>query len=414
LRLRWWIIAAPLVLVAVIGQIDKMAISVVMSNKQFLQDMKLIGRPAVTGLLMSGFLLSYALFHFFWGYVVKRFGPRACAIAGILVWAGSLSLSGAAHFAGTMITARVILGVGEAFMYPVFNAFVANWFAVKERARAGAFWMTGITAGPAVAGALVVTVIAAGGWRMVFFALAVFSLLLPLPLLIFLMRDHPRQQKLVSSEEVKLIEEGSLEKTKEVPHLTGAERKKGYLGNYRFWLLTLAWGFSSFFVFGWTTWMPTYLQTARHFSFQSAGGLYSLSFFFALIAVWGLGYASDRIMRRASLGSAAYIVSGLAIFAGGVIIGSPYWAIVALIIAQCGQSAGYSLNHALVHSIVPEHSVGAAVGVAGGVGQGMAIIAPTLIGFLVGVSGFGAGIFFLALSGLFSGVCMGLLVREGY
>jgi MFS family permease len=119
-------------------------------------------------------------------------------------------------------------------------------------------------------------------------------------------------------------------------------------------------------------------------------------------------------MRRASLGSAAYIVSGLAIFAGGVIIGSPYWAIVALIIAQCGQSAGYSLNHALVHSIVPEHSVGAAVGVAGGVGQGMAIIAPTLIGFLVGVSGFGAGIFFLALSGLFSGVCMGLLVREGY
>jgi sugar phosphate permease len=402
------------VLIAIIGQVDKMAISVVMSNKQFLQDLKLIGRPATTGLLMSGFLLSYSVFHFFWGYVVKRFGPRASAIAGILIWAGTLVLSGVAHTAGAMITARVILGVGEAFMYPVFNAFVANWFAVKERARAGSFWVTGIALGPAVSGALVVAVIAAGGWRMVFFALAAFSLLIPLPLVIFLMRDHPRQHKWVSKEEVKIIEDGSLAKTTKVPHVTAAEGKSGYLANYRFWLATLAWGFCNIYFFGWITWMPTYLQTARHFSFTAAGGLYSLTFFFALLAVWLVGYFSDRTLRRAPLGAAAYAISGIAIFVGGVVIGNPYWALVVLIIAQCGDQAGFSMNHALLQSIVPEHSMGAAVGVAGGVSQLMGVASPTLIGFLVGLSGFGAGIVFLAVSGLLSGIFLAFLIKEGY
>jgi hypothetical protein len=68
LNLRWWYIGVPLLLITLIEQLDKMAISVVMSNKQFLQDLQLVG------MLMSGFLLSYSIFHFFWGPFVKKFG----------------------------------------------------------------------------------------------------------------------------------------------------------------------------------------------------------------------------------------------------------------------------------------------------------------------------------------------------
>ena len=64
---RWWVVAVPLLILIMIAQIDKVAISVVMSNKQFLQDLYLIGRPAVIGMLMSGFLLTYAVSQFFWG-----------------------------------------------------------------------------------------------------------------------------------------------------------------------------------------------------------------------------------------------------------------------------------------------------------------------------------------------------------
>src|SRR5208337_444619 len=196
-NLRWWFIAVPLMIIALIGQIDKLAISVVMANKQFLHDLQLIGKPAVAGMFMSGFLLSYAICHFFWGPAVKKYGPRRSAIVGIVAWGGTMVLSGLALTSGQMIAARVILGVGEAFTLPVFNTFVGNWFPVKERARAGSFWYNGITLAPVLAGAVVVAIISAGGWRWVFFALAALSLLVPLPLLIFLMKDFPRQQPLV-------------------------------------------------------------------------------------------------------------------------------------------------------------------------------------------------------------------------
>jgi hypothetical protein len=51
--LRWWLVPIPLLFIALIGQIDKMAIQVVMANRPFLADLHLVGRPAVTGLFMT-------------------------------------------------------------------------------------------------------------------------------------------------------------------------------------------------------------------------------------------------------------------------------------------------------------------------------------------------------------------------
>ncbi len=413
-HLRWWFIAVPLLVVTVIGMVDKVAISVVMANKQFLQDLNLIGRPAVTGLLMSGFLLSYAVFQFFWGWSVKRFGPRISAIVGIIVWGGTMALSGVAHTAGAIITARVLLGIGEAFTFPVSNTFIANWFPVKERGRANSIWMNGTMVGPVISGALVVAVMAAGGWRWVFFTLAGMSILIPLPMVIFLMKDHPRQQRWLSNAEAKLIEAGSWAKTTEIPHAKIAEEKLGYLRNYRFWLVTVAWGFNNIFFFGWATWMPTYFQTVRHFSFQSAGYLYSLTFFFALVAILIVGYYSDRTMRRAPFGAGGWLIAGVLMWIGGTLIANAYWALVVLIIASACQNPAFTMSQGLLQSIIPEGSMGAASGVAGGVSMLMAVVAPSLLGFLLQISGFGAVILFLALSSVIAGMLALFLAREGY
>jgi sugar phosphate permease len=404
----------PLLLITVIGQVDKIGISVVMSNKKFLQDLNLVGRPAVVGLLMTGFLLSYSFFQFFWGYFVKRFGPRISAIVGIIIWGGTMALSGAAHSANALITARIILGIGEAFTFPVSNTFVANWFPVKERGRANSIWLNGLTLGPVVCGALVVAVIGAGGWRMVFYVLAALSILIPLPLVIFLMRDKPRQHKRLSAEELKLIEEGSLAKTKEVPHAAALEGKSSYLSNYRFWLVTLAWGFNNIFFWGWSTWMPTYFQNARHFSFQAAGYLYSLTFFFQLATVLIVGYYSDRTMRRAPFGAAGWIIAGILMFIGGTVIGNAYWALAVLITAVCCQQPAFMMSQTLLQSIIPEGSMGAASGVAGGVSMLMSVVSPWLIGFFLQISGFGAVILFLSLASLVPGIMTSFLVKEGY
>lgn len=412
-RLRWWYIAAPLLIVVIVGQLNKLAIPVVMSHKQFLHDLNLLGRPAVTGLLTSGFLFSYAICQFVWGYTVRRFGPRVSAITGVLICGGAMLLSGIAETASALITARIILGIGGAFMFPVASTFVANWFPVSERGRANSIWLSGMTVGPAICGVLVVVVMAAGGWRTVFFTLAALSLL-PLSLAIFLMRDHPLQQARISSDEVRLIEEGVLAKTKEVPHTTVLQRKGGYLADYHFWLVTLACGFNHIYFWGWSTWMPTYFQDVHHLSFHSAGYLFSLSFLFTIPAMLVVGYCSDRTMRRAPFGAGCWIIAGILMFVGGGLLQNAYWALAVLTISLCCQEAAFLMGQSLLQSLIPESLMGSAMGISAGVSMLMSAISPTLIGFLLQISGFGSVIVFLALALLIPGILTLFLVREGY
>ncbi|HME44476.1 MAG TPA: MFS transporter [Syntrophorhabdales bacterium] len=411
-RLRWWFVSIPLLLIVIIGQVDKVSISIVIANKKFLQDMLLVGRPAVTGLLMSGFFVFYATSQFFWGYVVRKFGPRASAICGLVMWGGTLVLSGAAHTVGALITARCLLGIGEGFLFPVANTFVANWFPLKERGRANAVWLNGMTISQVLSGALVVGVIAMGGWRMVFYTLAGLSILIPLPLVIFLMKDKPRQHSRISDEETTLIEEGSWAKSKEIPK-TGV-KGSGIFGNYRFWLITAAWCGHGMFFYGWTTWMPTYFQNARHFRFQTAGYVYSFSFLFVLLAIFLVAYCSDRLMRRAPFAAGGFLVGGILIYVGGNLVVNPYSALAVLIVALCCIQPSFTMLQSLLQSILPEGSIGVATGVAASISSFAAAVAPTLAGFLLQVSGFGAVIIYLAGSAFAAGVIAVILAAEGY
>jgi sugar phosphate permease len=246
---------------------------------------------------------------------------------------------------------------------------------------------------------------------MVFFALAGLTILIPLPLVIFLLRDFPHQQRLVSSDEVAVIDAGSWEKTKEIPKIAG---KEDYKRNYRFWLITAAWSLHNIFYWGWGTWMPTYFQTVRHFSFKSAGYAYSLTFLFVLMAALLVGYFSDKAMRRAPFGAVLWIVSGILFFIGGTVVQNAYWALVVLIIAICCSSPAFMMSQTLLQSILPERLMGSAVGAGGGISTLISVASPALIGLMVGISGFGAAIAFLALAPLIAGILMVFLIKEGY
>jgi sugar phosphate permease len=230
-------------------------------------------------------------------------------------------------------------------------------------------------------------------------------------MILFLMKDRPRQHRWVSETEAKIIDGGVLAKTDEVPK---AETKAGFLGNYRFWLATLCWGFNNIYFWGWSTWMPTYFQTVRHFSFKSAGYIYSLSWIFMLAATLLVGYFSDRLMRRGPFAGFGYLLAGSLIFVGGSIVTDAYWAVVVLVIAGCFQGIGYSMLQALFHSIVPERSMASALGIAGGVSQLLSAASPALIGFMLGTSGFGIVVVFCAVNLILPGLLILWLAKQGY
>ena len=87
-----------------------------------------------------------------WGWTVARFGPRLTAIAGLVIWALTCFWAGASHSYGNLLASRIALGVGEAICYPMTLALVANWFALRERGKATAYWWIGTMIGPMLRG----------------------------------------------------------------------------------------------------------------------------------------------------------------------------------------------------------------------------------------------------------------------
>ena len=256
-----------------------------------------------------------------------------------------------------------------------------------------------------------VAFISAWGWRTAFFSIAAISLLIPLPMVLFMMRDRPRQHPRINGEELRYIEEGLEAKEAEgtIPKAT-----KSWARNYRFWLLVISWSFINLYFWGWATWMPSYFRTVRHFSFQAAGWAYSLNYVFTVVTVLGFGYLSDRFMRRAVFGVAGGIMAGIAMFLGGIVIENPYSALIVLIIALMCQQIFFLMCSPLIQSVVPRDAIARAIGVAALVGYLVAMLAPTFIGFLVQISGYNAVVIFLALSITIGGLIMSPLAKAGY
>ena len=171
LKLRWWFIAIPLFIMVILWQSRQGQHLRVDRQQNVPAGFKPCRAPCRNGSPYVGLPSLYAIFQFFWGFFIKKYGPRKTAMVTITMWSLSLLLSAVAHSAGQAITARILIGVAEAAMWPIANTFVANWFLNKERARANSIWINGTYLSQTVAGALVVALMLAGGWRMVFWIL---------------------------------------------------------------------------------------------------------------------------------------------------------------------------------------------------------------------------------------------------
>ena len=266
--------------------------------RNFLSEMQLAGQTKLLGWLASSMFISYSLAAPIWGWAVTRYGPRNAIMASLVIWALTCFWSGMSESYGMLLASRIGLGVGEAACYPVTLALVANWFALRERGKATSYWWIGTMIGPMLTGLLVTALIVNFGWRGQFYALGVLALVLPLPMIWFLVRDKPEQHPAVNAAEVDLVQAGAIEHNDDAPGriLKGVS---SVWRNHRFWLMVLAISCNAIFFWGWSIWLPTYLRTARHFTFSTSGYLTFVIYGFAVVTILIVGRVSDRVFRRA-------------------------------------------------------------------------------------------------------------------
>lgn len=132
--------------------------------------------PTLLQWVINGFNVASAIFMLVWGIASDRIGYKATFVFGVVIMAAANVVSAVAPSLILLDVGRIIAGVGGAAVFAGAAAIMSNAFSGAARGRAFAFFGTtiglGLALGPTISGALT----SAFGWRGVFGAFVVVTI----------------------------------------------------------------------------------------------------------------------------------------------------------------------------------------------------------------------------------------------
>ncbi|MBG9812909.1 hypothetical protein ABD68_15315 [Bacillus endophyticus] len=357
---RWLYIIVPVFFFWFFGQIDKVGISVIQTDPEFLKALGITGenKNAKIGLLSFVFTIAYGVSNLFWGFIIDKLGARKTAIAGLCVWTLTMISSGLSTSYEMFLISRIILGFGEGMMIPVSGKFISAWFNKIELGRAQASWLTGNYLGPAIGSVVLVLVISSFHWQAAFFMLAAFNLFINIPMFIFLTRNTPEEHPGVGKDELAFIRHSDYEKEEKITE------NKNFAQDYRFWLVWLGMLVNSFLFFGISIWLPTYLIEAKGFEQEGMSSITSLSWLFALGFVLACGFLADKTNRPSLMATILFTMTALFLTLA-VFILNPILAGVCMGLAMGCQGGVFHLSNMLIVKYSTPKTAGRAAGLLG-------------------------------------------------
>lgn len=367
--------------------LDRVNISFIAANTHFLNEMHLNDKPILVGLLMSLFLASYGIANVFLSPLGDYIGPRRAMLIAYVVISLSLLIGGLSSFFAILLGTRILLGIGEGLYYPMQNTIIKNWFPAGERGRANTAWILGQSLAPALAMPLYTWIIAEHSWRHTFYFS--FSLtLLPIVLIYFFTSNFPQENKYVNVLELQKINKST---TEEVLHKNSSEkisiveRAKVYLCNSNFWILLAVFSSNSMLSWGVVTWLPTYLNTERGFSWANVGWMSALPFIFGLLFKVLAGFIVDKTDRKGMVMFVSAMLCAASILTG-VNISNNFFAAIVISFGIGASSMQLPCVFTLLQSMVPAEAMSSAAGALNGMAVGFGALSPVLIGFILSVT----------------------------
>ncbi len=267
------------------------------------------------GWVLSAFVLAYALFEIPAGLMGDRLGQRKMMLRIVICWSVFTALTGAVNGLTSLIAVRFLFGMGEAGAYPNSCGVISRWMPRSETSRGMSWLGMGAPTGAALAPLIVVPIASAYGWRAPFFVNGMLGLIWVL-ICWWWFRNHPGEMKGISNEERELIE-----KNRNYQKHERAFAWRPVLQNPMLWMLFLSYFCVQWANYFFVAWMPTYLQSGKHFSEQQMKSATSLVFSAGILAAFLFGIISDRLIRfkgnsytRKLVATVCFGVMALAVF----------------------------------------------------------------------------------------------------
>ena len=163
---KWWTLVAVAFALFMI-MLDNTVVNVALPSIE--RDLGLSHRLSALEWVVSGYALSFAVLMLTGGKLADMFGRRRIFVLGLLVFTLSSLACGLATGPEFLIAARVVQGVGAAFMMPATLSIITATFPPKERGTALGIW-AGVSALALAIGPLLGGLIAEHiGWNWIFY-----------------------------------------------------------------------------------------------------------------------------------------------------------------------------------------------------------------------------------------------------
>jgi ACS family glucarate transporter-like MFS transporter len=343
--------------------------------------------PVQVGYLLSSFLWTYFLLNLPAGLISDRFGARRCAGFSVALWSAATALTGATFSLWFLIATRMLLGIGEAFGFPVGNRAIREWAPRTERGFATAVFSSGQafgTAATAIGAAWLITIT---GWRTAFVCLGLIGFAWVAAWFVFY-RDPHRTWWLSPAEREVVLRGRDI--TPEARGLSVAELFRwrstwGLIG------VQICANFTNFLLL---TWLPGYLVMSRHADVMHSGIDTAICYMLACVMTIAIGALADRILGPAAVqaGKRRGLVAILLV-GGSVMVLAPLTDSHLLLLTlttisiACIQSA-LAMNYALTSDLLRQgQGIGTLIGLLLTFSNGFGILAPILTGYIVAATG---------------------------
>jgi len=327
---------------------------------------------AQLGTAMTGLSIAYGVSKFLMGSVSDRSNPRWFMPLGLLLSCAVMLIFGLvpAIYSSLflMVALQSLNGWVNGMGWPPCGKSMVHWWSTKERGRIVSFWNVAHNIGNGtVAPLALLGVTLFHDWGAKFYFNAAVAAVIAVGIWFFL-RDTPQSCGLPPVEEYK----------NDYPENYSADHERtftfreiffGHVLNNKFlWAIAFANAFAYFVRYGVVDWIPTYLQTAKGFSFKDSSTAWALFEYAAIPGTILCGWMSDRVFhgRRAPATILFMALTLVAVVVYGMNGKGPLWidqvALIAIGFFVYGPIMIIGL-HAL--DLVPKKAAGTAAGFTG-------------------------------------------------
>ena len=305
---KYQVITVSLLLViGIIYYVDRSALSI--ANTSIQRDMGIT--PSQMGILLSAFSLAYALAQLPLGVIIDRLGSKISLGAALLGWSVAQTASGLINSFSSFIGLRILLGIGEAPMFPSAAKALSEWFEAEKRGTPTGIVLSSTCIGPCIAPPLLTLLMITWGWRGMFIVTGVFGIVVAACWFAFYKSKERYLAELPAEERDRLLA------SQPQSVVTARPSMKEQLGAWaELFRHKTTWGavlgFMGVIYMLWLhlTWLPGYFEREHGLSLYQTAWVVSLAYVFGALGTIVAGRICDRLVKNGAtvLGSRKIVV----------------------------------------------------------------------------------------------------------